>query len=103
MLTYFVHCSNAIPDRAVCFLGRFLPKLGGATLAPPFSCKAQGAARKPASAPSGRAPAKWDLGIGPASMPQVLNRFANGQLLAGAGADFRKLLSASSITWAASS
>jgi hypothetical protein len=31
MLTYFVHRSNAIRDRAVCFLGRFLPKLGGAT------------------------------------------------------------------------
>jgi hypothetical protein len=34
---YVVHRSNAVPDRAVCFLGRFLPKLGGA-LAPPFFC-----------------------------------------------------------------
>ena len=27
---YLVHRSNAAPGRAVCFLGRFLPKLGGA-------------------------------------------------------------------------
>ena len=27
---YVVHRSNAAPGRAVCFLGRFLPKLGGA-------------------------------------------------------------------------
>jgi hypothetical protein len=27
---YVVHRSNAVLDRAVCFLGRFLPKLGGA-------------------------------------------------------------------------
>ena len=30
LITYIVHRSNAVPDRAVCFLGRFLPKLGGA-------------------------------------------------------------------------
>ena len=30
-IAYVVHRSNAVPDRAVCFLGRFLPKLGGAT------------------------------------------------------------------------
>jgi hypothetical protein len=28
---YLVRRSNAAPGRAVCFLGRFLPKLGGAT------------------------------------------------------------------------
>src|SRR5450631_1203439 len=28
--SYVVHRSNAAPGRAVCFLGRFLPKLGGA-------------------------------------------------------------------------
>jgi hypothetical protein len=31
---YVVHRSNAVIDRAVCFLGRFLPKLGGA-----FGCR----------------------------------------------------------------
>jgi hypothetical protein len=30
---YVVHRSNAAPGRAVCFLGRFLPKLGGAASA----------------------------------------------------------------------
>ena len=40
-LAYFVRRSNAVPDRAVCFLGRFLPKLGGAPKAPPFLCVRQ--------------------------------------------------------------
>jgi hypothetical protein len=31
--TYVLHRSNAAPGRAVCFLGRFLPKLGGAACA----------------------------------------------------------------------
>ena len=35
-ISYIVHRSNAVPDRAVCFLGRFLPKLGGATSAANF-------------------------------------------------------------------
>ena len=29
-VVYVVRRSNAVTDRAVCFLGRFLPKLGGA-------------------------------------------------------------------------
>src|SRR5437868_709285 len=33
---YVVHRSNAAPGRAVCFLGRFLPKLGGASCAAIF-------------------------------------------------------------------
>jgi len=36
ILCYVVHRSNAVLDRAVCFLGRFLPKLGGATSAAIF-------------------------------------------------------------------
>ena len=35
-IPYIVHRSNAAPGRAVCFLGRFLPKLGGATSAAIF-------------------------------------------------------------------
>jgi hypothetical protein len=35
-IAYIVHRSNAVPDRAVCFLGRFLPKLGGAASAANF-------------------------------------------------------------------
>jgi len=35
--SYIVRRSNAVSHRDVCFLGRFLPKLGGA-LAPPFFC-----------------------------------------------------------------
>ena len=35
-LSYIVHRSNAVLDRAVCFLGRFLPKLGGAASAANF-------------------------------------------------------------------
>jgi hypothetical protein len=35
---YFVHRSNTVTDRAVCFLGRFLPKLGGASAPPSFFC-----------------------------------------------------------------
>jgi hypothetical protein len=31
-----VHRSNTVTDRAVCFLGRFLPKLGGASAPPLF-------------------------------------------------------------------
>ena len=34
---YLVHRSNAAPGRAVCFLGRFLPKLGGAASTAIFS------------------------------------------------------------------
>ena len=30
LLTYLLRRSDAVPDRAVCFLGRFLPKLGAA-------------------------------------------------------------------------
>jgi hypothetical protein len=37
LLTYFLQCSNAVPSCGVCFLGRFLPKLGGSH-GPPFSC-----------------------------------------------------------------
>ncbi len=32
-----MHRSNAVIDRAVCFLGRFLPKLGGAMCSAFFS------------------------------------------------------------------
>jgi hypothetical protein len=39
-IAYVVHRSNAAPGRAVCFLGRFLPKLGGAASAAIF-CLAQ--------------------------------------------------------------
>jgi len=35
-----VHRSNAVADRAVCFLGRFLPKLGGTLGVPPFLSRA---------------------------------------------------------------
>jgi hypothetical protein len=31
LLTYFVRRSSAVPEPTVCFLGRFLPKLGGAS------------------------------------------------------------------------
>ena len=31
-----MHRSNTVTDRAVCFLGRFLPKLGGASAPPSF-------------------------------------------------------------------
>jgi hypothetical protein len=34
-IIYIVHRSNAVTDRAVCFLGRFLPKLGGSHKEPP--------------------------------------------------------------------
>ena len=44
-IAYVVHRSNAVPDRAVCFLGRFLPKLGGATSVAIFLRAAQPAVR----------------------------------------------------------
>jgi hypothetical protein len=41
---YIVHRSNAVTDRAVCFLGRFLPKLGGASAPPSFFVQSIGIA-----------------------------------------------------------
>jgi hypothetical protein len=35
-VAYVVHRTNAAPGRAVCFLGRFLPKLWRCRKAPPF-------------------------------------------------------------------
>jgi hypothetical protein len=35
-IAYIVHRSNAALGRAVCFLGRFLPKLGGTKVPPIF-------------------------------------------------------------------
>jgi hypothetical protein len=47
---YIVHRSNTVTDRAVCFLGRFLPKLGGAS-APPFFCQRRRAVSREVNPP----------------------------------------------------
>jgi len=63
VLTYFLRCSSLVPEPVVCFLGRFLPKLGGASGAAFFwvalvewlAAWARGGDR-----PSGRTPATAD-------------------------------------------